>query len=241
MSAILAAYLGTVELNLQFLERRESGPELSAEAWQQSFQRAQIIANWAPQHAAAQDLVARMAQQGAGKYASNPGEAIRLHQIAVQYGQKSLQIRPAWAATWLNLAASEFVLNANGSEWQMALERVFEVGDRNLRSQLALVKLRKQVDAKLSPKQRQQFQIASAQAQRDYTYDFTLAVIRLSRPNWVCPSSFALEVAEVSSQLAYQGLESGVDFAPAPGFDPKKVLTASTLANINSVCETTLN
>jgi len=237
---MLGVYLGTVELNLQYLERSESGPELSAEAWERNFQRAQAIANWAPQHAAAQDLVARIAQRGAGS-APNPADAVRLHQTAIKYGHKSLRIRPGWAPSWLNLAASKFVLDANGSDWQSALERVFKIGDRNLRSQLALAKFRKQVDAKLSAKQRQQFQIASAQAQLDYEYDFTLAVIRLARQNWVCPTRFALEAAEVSSQRAYQGLQPGVNFDAEPSFDPKKVLTASALANINSVCENALN
>jgi len=237
---MLGVYLGTVELNLQYLERSESGPELSAEAWERNFQRAQAIANWAPQHAAAQDLVARIAQRGAGS-ARNPAEAVRLHQTAIKYGHKSLRIRPGWAPSWLNLAASEFVLDAHGSDWQNALERVFKIGDRNLRSQLALAKFRKQVEARLSAKQRQQFQIASAQAQLDYEYDFTLAVIRLARPNWVCPSSFAVEAAPAPGQLADPIPQPGVDLDSEPGFDPKKVLAASMLANINSVCEYALN
>ena len=241
LSALLGVYIGVVELNLQVLERRESGPALSAEAWEHSFRRAQQVANWAPQHAAAQDLVARMAQRGAGEYSGNPSEAIRLHQMAVKYGHKSLRIRPAWAATWLNLAASEFVLNANGSEWRQALEQVFKIHDRNLRSQIALATFRKQVHSKLNPAQQRQFQIASAQAQFDYGFDFTMAVIRLSRPYWVCPSSFAREVAISPNEFAKPGNSVEPDYDQKPSFDPKKTLSASMIANINSVCEAALN
>lgn len=214
---VLGLYIGIVELSLQSLERAESSADLDANAWAMSYQRAQTFARWAPLNASAQDLAARLAQRGAAEFTSSPSDSIRLHQSAVEFGVKSLQLRPAWAATWLNLAASEFVLDANGGAWRAALSRVFKIQDRNLRSQLALVKFRKQVETQLTPKEHQQFQAASGQAQLDYPYDFTIAVIRLARPSWVCP-----------------------EFDPAT-FDPNHVLTEKVLVNIISVCENSLN
>ena len=240
LSALFGAYLGIVEINLYYLERSEGAAKLSPEQWQQNLQRAQNMARWAPQHAAAQDLVARMAQRAAGGYAVSPREAMRLHQMAVKYSQSSLAIRPAWAATWLNLAASEFVLNANGLQWPTALDRVFEISDRNLRSQIALANFRKQVETKLSPAQQRQFQIASAQAQLDYSYDFTMAVILLARPNWVCPGIFASDAAMAATVSASSGSEANPAGAK-PVFDPKNILTAEQLASINSICENALS
>ncbi len=216
-TVLLGLYIGIVEVSLQSLERAESSANLSAESWEKSYQRSLAIAGWAPLNASAQDLAARLAQRGAAEFASSPSDSIRLHQSAVEFGTKSLQLRPAWAVTWLNLAASEFVLDANGPAWRAALSRVFEIRDRNLRSQLAMVKFRKQIEAKQVTSERQQFQAASAQAQLDYPYDFTIAVIRLARSSWVCPKLDPLT------------------------YDPNQVLSEKNLVSINSICENSLN
>jgi hypothetical protein len=219
IGAALGLYLGTVELALQSLERSQQSLNLTAEIWASDYQSAKRIAAWAPINASAQDLAARVAQLGAIQFATSQRNAMELQQASADYSRNSLKIRPAWAATWLNLAAAEFTLDASSPKWRISLARAMKIGDRNLRAQLALAQFRKQAERALTAEQAAQFQVLSAQAQYDYPYDYTIAIIRLSRANWVCPE----------------------EITPGLSFDPQKRLTAKQLENVISTCENSLN
>lgn len=213
-SALLGLYIGTVELSMQSLERSQQSLNLTAETWLIDYQRAKRIAAWAPINASAQDLAARIAQRGASEFFTSNRNAMDLHQASAEYSRKSLKIRPAWAATWLNLAAAEFTLDASRPAWRNALAKAMRIADRNLRAQIALSRFRKQAERALSAEQTEQFQILSAQAQHDYPYDYTIAIIRLSRANWVCPD----------------------EISPGLVFDPKNRLTPKLREIVMSTC-----